>query len=505
MSEPPRRRRRNPVPEHRWFDEDEEQDVVAPRRRGPDRDQDRERNRARDEEGDGDQPRERGRPRKDTSPSGNEPRPESQTGWGPPSKLTWVLFGLLATVLGVFAYLRDEAPPFDSDVMPGPAEGSPPSDMAAVRRMKAMLSAAQSVRREGLPQTPVWQWDTPTLSALLEQHSAVLDNFRDLLEEKDLEWQPRSTEWKKADFGADRAWPAVVLMKQVESAYLSRRGQEEASFLAAIDMAVLGGLLEQLDAWPSLMDRSLAFHEASTASLAELLRNTQLDAGRLKRLQEVEFKPFMPSMERLRAAMKGFYAYERKLLIGPAQDEPPLPPYYLPARTGWVFFKPHATLRQFADSFRELQKEPVLAAYARGGKMSSRLEHRQPTRRPLFDPNWSGTEYYQSRIGFYETLPDRVHLARFRHDAVMTLFAIRRYVITEARLPATLDALKGGYIDSVGIDPYTGESLRYNPEKGCLYSIGSDYRDEGGKPGPVAFADAAEPTVAIGIGMARAG
>ncbi|WP_156346336.1 hypothetical protein [Verrucomicrobium spinosum] len=217
MSEPPRRRRRNPVPEHRWFDEDEEQDVVVPRRRG----------RARDEEGERDPPRERGRPRKEPSPSDNEPRQESQTGWGPPSKLTWLLFALLATVLGVFAYLRDESPPFDSDVMPGPAEGSPPSDMAAVRRLKAMLSAAQSVRREGLPQTPVWQWDTPTLSALLEQHSAVLDNFRDLLEEKDLEWQPRSVEWKKADFGADRAWPAVVLMKQVESAYLSRRGQEE--------------------------------------------------------------------------------------------------------------------------------------------------------------------------------------------------------------------------------------------------------------------------------------
>ena len=439
--------------------------------------------------------------KKEGEPQGQGP---AQGGWSPPSRLTWVLFVLLASVLGVFAYLKDETIPWDEDLMPVAGDQTP-SDMSAVTRMKAMLTAAHSVRREGLPTLPPWQWDTPTLSALLEQHSAVLDNYRDLIEEKAQEWQPTSMEWRKEDFGADGGWFAVLLMKQVESAYLARRGQEEAAFLAAIDLAVLGGLLEQLDAWPSLMERALESHDAASRTLAELLRNTQLDAGRLKNLQDVEYKPFAPSPERMREAMRGYYAYERKLLLGPAPDEPPLPPFYLPARSGWVFFKPNATLKLFGDSFRELRREPMNAAYVRGSKLSSRLDHRQPTRRPLFDPNWSGTEYYQSRIGFYESLPDRVLLAGFRHDAIMSLFAIRRFVITQARLPKTLEELKGGYLETLPEDPYTGEAIRYNSEKGCLYSIGDDYRDDGGKPGPVAFADPSEPTLPIGIGMARVG
>jgi hypothetical protein len=333
----------------------------------------------------------------------------------------------------------------------------------------------------------------------------VLDNFRDLLEEKDQEWQPRSMEWRVDDFGADPAWAGVLALKQVESAYLARRGQEQEAFLAAIDMTVMGGLLEQLDAWPSLMERSLDFHGAGARSLAELLRNTQLDAALLQHLQEVEFEPFSPSLNRMRSAMKGFYAYERKLLVGPAVDEPALPAYYLPVRTGWVFFKPNATLRLFADSFRELKKEPMSGAYARGSRLHSRLEHHLPTRRPLFDPNWSGTEYYQSRIGFYENLPDKVLLAVFQHEAVAAVFAIRRFVITESRVPDSLEELRDGYLKSLGTDPYTGEAIRYNPDTGCLYSVGDDYRDDGGKPGPVAFDDPTEPTVVTGIGVAKAG
>ena len=139
------------------------------------------------------------------------------------------------------------------------------------------------MRRDGLPTTPVWLWDTPTLSALLEQHSAVLDNFRDLLEEKDLEWQPRSVEWKKADFGADRAWPSVLLMKQVESAYLSRRGQEEAAFLA------------QLAAWTDGAGDALAFDESLATALGLMLRH---HSTRLTRT-EAQAADLAPVLQRL--------------------------------------------------------------------------------------------------------------------------------------------------------------------------------------------------------------
>jgi len=43
----------------------------------------------------------------------------------------------------------------------------------------------------------------------------------------------------------------LAILKQAEAAYLMRRGEEEAAFAAAIDLAQLARSLQELDAWPS--------------------------------------------------------------------------------------------------------------------------------------------------------------------------------------------------------------------------------------------------------------
>ena len=44
----------------------------------------------------------------------------------------------------------------------------------------------------------------------------------------------------------------------------------------------------------------------------------------------------------------------------------------------------------------------------------------------------------------------------------------------------TLDALVPGYLKEVPIDPFSGTSLRFINERGVIYSIGTDLRDDGG-------------------------
>src|SRR6185503_19973711 len=131
---------------------------------------------------------------------------------------------------------------------------------------------------------------------------------------------------------ADPAWRNVILLKEAEAAHLARRGQEEAAFLSACDLVVLGCLLERLDAWPEFMDRAMELHHHGTRTLARLVTVTRLPDDRLRRLQEDEFRQWAPSVERLTAAMDRFYSFERKLLLGPDGDERPVPLWYLPAR-----------------------------------------------------------------------------------------------------------------------------------------------------------------------------
>jgi hypothetical protein len=438
---------------------------------------------------------------------GNEWR-KPPGGWRPPHLLTWFLLLVLAGLVMTLAYLKDEEVLWDEDLRHGAAETELASTenavLSAPTRMKTMLASAARVTLER-PEAPVWTWDTPTLSRWLEEQGAVLDNFRDLLEEKEEEWRPRNLLWQVENLGVDQhAWRKVMLLKQVEVEYLTRRGDEEMAFRAAVDMAVMACLLERLDTWPSFMERALDLHEAAAQSLAVLLQNTKLPEGVLKQLQLQEYGPWEASNERLGSAMKGYYGFERKLLLGPEKGEPPLPLEYQTARSGWMQFKPNATLRLFADSFRELSDACKPAAFTKTSQLSHRLYQRVSGVQGIGNPNSSGEKYFASRIVQYAGLPERVNLARAKHTILMTLFSVRRSVAGEMRVPMSLEELVPKYLDAVPKDPFTGEPLGYNAAHGLIYSVGLDLKDDGGKPTEVPLSDILEPTVQTGIGVARA-
>jgi hypothetical protein len=432
-------------------------------------------------------------------PETNQRRARSE--WHPPKGLLLLLIAVVALCIFILAYLRDESAPWDEDLR-RPVFIQQQQDMSAPARMKTMLVAAAKVNTSDPAALAPWTADIAKTAALLDRHGPVLDNFRDLLEEKPEEWEPRSLLWKVDNFASDPAWPAVMMIKEAECAHLARRGQEELAFLCACDLLVLASLLERIDAWPNFMDRAMELQERGTQLLARLLSRTQLGEEKLRRLQEDEFNQWQPKVETLRAAMDGFYSFERKLLLGPDGDEPPLPLWYLPARSGSrIFFKPNATLRLFAESFRELKNESNRSAFSRANQIESRLLSRGLSG----GANRSGEDYFAARIPGYASLLDRFSLARTRHGMVLTLFGIRRYVQKESRLPAKLEDLAPRYLSAVPLDNFSGEPLRYDAKRGLIWSVGTNFKDEGGRPTEIPMSDSEEPTIEIGIGLARKG
>jgi hypothetical protein len=428
-------------------------------------------------------------------------RRQTLRGSRPNSLMKWLLLAVMLVLVLTYTYLKDVPPPWEEGLRREPFTEKTP-DLSAPARMKVLLGAAAKFDASKLPAQPPWLWETPLLARTLEEHGVVLDNLRDLLEEKEQEWQPRSSLWMIEDFGDDPAWQGILVLKQAEAAYLGRRGQEEQGFLAAMDLAVLAHLLERIDAWPSLTDRSLEMQERCAQSLAELLRRTQLNAEVLARLQEEEYQPWAPSVEALRSAMSGYYAYERKLLLGPENWEPPLPPGYVPARSGWLFFKPYATLQLFVDSFRELQSESAFTAFARQNQIEQRVQRLRSAHGWFPASNSAGEDYFASRIQPYAALFDRHAVARAQHAAVMTLFALRRHVLVESRLPQKAEELSPKYLPATVLDPFSGEPMRLNAARGLIYSVGTDLKDEGGKPTSPPLGDPTEPTLETGIAVA---
>ncbi len=430
-------------------------------------------------------------------------RPRSpRRSWQPPAWLTWGLFVILIFLALTLAYLQDSPEVWDDDLSEAYLTKND-AEMTSVVRMKMMLQSANQLELGALPNNPPWWWDEPDLISLLEQSGSILDNFRDLLEDKEQEWQPLSLLWRLEDYGEDPGWSAILLIKQAEASYLARIGDEQAAMRAAVDMAVLARLVQRLDAWPSFMERSLDLHAASARVLAELLRTTQLSESELRYLQLTEYEPWEPSLKDLSQSMRGYYCFERKLLLGPELGEPDLPPGYVPARAGWIFFKPNSTLQLFADSFREIRDGVELPVIARSSRIQSNLRHRMANPWGIANPNTAGEDYFASRVGYYVDLPDRVTLARARYNLVMTLFAFRRCVAAGAKMPQKLEDLVPTFLPVKLMDPFSGTDLCYDPLHGAIYSVGTNLKDEGGRPTFMPMSDDEEPTVETGIGMAR--
>ena len=81
-------------------------------------------------------------------------------------------------------------------------------------------------------------------------------------------------------------------------------------------------------------------------------------------------------------------------------------------------------------------------------------------------------------------LSELAHLSKAEIEALITALAILRYKNDKAGLPASLqELLEGGYIRKLPMDPYSDGPLVYKRTAGgfTLYSIGSDFEDDGGK------------------------
>jgi hypothetical protein len=85
------------------------------------------------------------------------------------------------------------------------------------------------------------------------------------------------------------------------------------------------------------------------------------------------------------------------------------------------------------------------------------------------DVGWNWTPYFERRC-----------LAHTYFDAVTAIVAIQAYQRDHQALPATLNELVPEYLDKLPIDYFNGETLKYSREHKWLYSVGTDYKDDGG-------------------------
>ena len=406
--------------------------------------------------------------------------------------LSVMVFSL--TVLA-WVYVRDDTPPWDTDLQ---SEQAPVSAVApqAPARLRLALDATKPADNPALVSRSPWQWDTPALSRLVAANAPAFDNLKDLLSEDD--WQPMNPAWKTLDLGSHPQWQTLGLAKEASVAYYSRKGQDEVAMQSGMELAAMAKRLQSIAAWPSYYARGVEWHERACKAIAGLLRQTSLDAHGLVPLQE-EFGRLAPSDTMLKERLNGFYEFERRLIVGPRPNDPwDQPAAALMAdHPNRLFFKPNQTLGLFASSLRELKDQVSKAPSATSGQITQRIG---PQGRPSGfpgGPNRSGLKYANDRVWHYAGLIEYFSLQRARHALVLTLFGVRRYALDHGRAPQSLNELVPVYFTTLPADPYTGEPLRYDAARGLIYSVGMDLKSEGGSSNDEPLSDDSEPTVMI--------
>ena len=170
-----------------------------------------------------------------------------------------------------------------------------------------------------------------------------------------------------------------------------------------------------------------------------------------------------------------------------------------------LFFKTNETLGLMAVTFRQLIRQVGQATTEAEAMRAVWREPRGAREAAAYQPNGRGVTYARERLDPYLDVPAVHQLAKTRHALVELLFAVRRFVITERGLPASLKALHPRYITQLPLDPYSGELFRYDPAQGLLYSVGRDALPAGGRGDLPPLTDLNEPTVKIGSRMAVEG
>lgn len=414
-----------------------------------------------------------------------------------------IVVAVLLGCLGLTSmYVLDEEMPWDQDLrLPDPVEGGAPIAHDMLRQVETSLiplAGARGIVLESLP---------PDIAeSYLRANSVTLDALVAALAEP--EWHPRHRAWRDDPLTRADIWHQVAVMKRLEAMLLQQRGMELEAFGAGFDLMALGLRMQELKALPSYYLHGLTLFQGGALLLADLVNRTRLSTDRLMVLQ-AGLARMEISDDALRQFFTACYELERQRLL--AQARPAVP---ADAHSGGgseaggraatdastradPFFKPNATLRLFASSFRDLAGEVQRAHFARSGRALDRIPDRRQGLRRLLNSNWRGEAYFADRIRHYAGFHDQQTLLKAQRELVLTLFALRRYHAVEGRLPATLADLVPDYIPELPIDPFDGEPLRYNQRDAILRSVGSDLVDEGGWFEDDSLAAPHEPTLFI--------
>jgi len=185
-------------------------------------------------------------------------------------------------------------------------------------------------------------------------------------------------------------------------------------------------------------------------------------------------------VETLEGIKSGKYDPSSLMLVtgaGPARGPGPLD------SLGWnvlrvTSFRPHETRRTCAEAARS-RIESVSKPFKDMAPEDPALPDFRPAREAL-SGNLVGRMFCTMLLLTSGNVLQQKCRANVDLAATRILLALKAHKLEKGKLPATLAELVPDYLDSVPLDDYDGQPMRYNAARKVVYSVGKNLTDDGG-------------------------
>ena len=397
-----------------------------------------------------------------------------------------ILIILLILGLSYWAYSKDEPLPKDDDlklvriVVPADENAWYPLKQA-VENFYLPIDQREDFHdiAEGK------KWDKEFVKELLEKNKATLEYFEKAVELPVFQIPPEKIE----PDGVIRIRPSpiqdIARLVSIKSAYLFEQGKEKEAFDTAMKLVELGYMIANSQGPYIVHLVGSVKKEIGLTRLRLLIPEINLPSDLLKNYIK-KLEQFKRPKQGIISAYKFEYEFFRGILergaIPTSFDEEKKIPDFPPHR-----FKPNQTKRIFAETFRfyiNNISEPYSKVKEFKHPEVEDFDWDAPKIVQLFSRNFEGKLFYYMAI----MPPLGVYYERvFSVTGTQLLLAMRGYQIENRKLPESLEELVPEYFVKVPQDPFDGNYIRYSKEKGIIYSVGRNLKDEGGEGDDLQF------------------
>lgn len=282
-------------------------------------------------------------------------------------------------------------------------------------------------------------------------------------------------------------WRDIARLSSLKALYLARQGNELGAFNEAMKAVKIGQKIQESQSFLIGYLVAEAMKETGLKTTHLILGSSRSPAGTLIQYAK-EMGKFKGNEEWLKTVFKGEYLSQSKaidMVVSnniKSEDFPmvsdSLPRVAMETANNF-YFQPNKTRALFAGYARSMInniEEPCGLVGPLGIKLLAR-------------PFSIGALFTENRVG--KTLHDVIAVSMaplinnrceedFLVSATQLLFAVRAYKIDNGNYPKSIAELVPRYIPEIPEDPFSGEAIKYSPEKRIIYSVGMDLIDSGG-------------------------